>query len=165
MRAVTWFRRMLALHQLVYLWQFLPRPQDWFGLGAMVQPQILYPAVFSPLHFLASPAWSIGAWSLAFAGWIFLGLGLLPKPGQVLMLLVQVSLHGANPLIIHEPQQIANFLLLVSIVWPSKVSHPAVPGLRRVMVFALSSYYLLAGLKKLPDPGWLRGDALAALLV
>lgn len=165
---ILWMRRILALHQLVYLGHFWADVPLWFSAGPaadrMMDPRVLFPPVVSPLHWLEHPAWAWLAWTGAMAGWAFLAADKLSKAGQLVLLALQLSLHHANPLIIHEPQQIANFLLVVSLLWPSRPDHPQVPGLRRIMVMILCSYYLVAGLKKLPDARWWEGDALRLLL-
>jgi len=166
---MIWMRRLLALHQLVYLSLFATDVPLWFAAGPaegrMVDPRIVFPQVFSILHGLHDPIWSWLVWGAAVTGWILLGAGRLSKVGQVVLLGLQLTLHHANPLIIHEPQQIANFLLVVSLVWPSRSDDPQLPALRCLMIGVVSSYYFLAGVKKLMDPEWLRGDALQLLLL
>lgn len=161
---IQWFRRLLALHQFIYLISFLPDPSFWFTPGKMIIPEWTYPQVSSFLH-LSQSAWLANAtWGLILTGWILLGLGKLPKIGQIVLLLMQISLHNANPLIIHEPQQIANFFLLVSILWPSSEKDAACVPMNRLMLVFLCCYYIFAGLKKLPDPLWIRGEALQVLI-
>ena len=48
MRALSWFRRLLALHQVVYLFHFVADPQAWFAPGRMVRP-VPQPATRPPL--------------------------------------------------------------------------------------------------------------------
>lgn len=165
MRDIAWFRRLLALHQLIYLAQFWPRPGVWFSAGQMVAPELLQPSYWSAAHALGPIGGSV-FWLLAVAGWLLLALfpGWMPRWAQLGLFFAQLALHHANPLVIHEPQQLANFFLLVSLLWPREAAHPSIPRLRRAMVAMLAIYYLVAGLKKLPDPHWLSGDALGLLL-
>lgn len=130
----------------------------------MPLPHLSFPDVSSPLHMLPGRDWSAFFVAAALLGWVIFGAGYLPRWGKIVLLLVQLSIHHANPLIIHEPQQIANFLLIVAIVWPDTPSPKDGRQLRLVMTAALASYYLLAGLKKLPDPAWWNGEAIHQLL-
>ena len=161
---IQWFRRLLALHQLIYLVSFLPDPSSWFAPGKMVIPEWTYPQVHSVLHFSESVWFANAIWCVIVMGWILLGVGKLSKLGQIVLLLLQISLHNANPLIIHEPQQIANFFLLVSILWPSSKNDDACVVMHRLMLAFLCCYYIFAGLKKLPDPLWIQGEALRILM-
>lgn len=161
---IQWFRLLLALHQIIYLLKFLPNPAIWFLPGEMVIPNWTYPHVVSFVHLL-SVDWQVNlVWGLLVIGWIILGTGRLSKIGQLFLFFLQVSLHNANPLIIHEPQQIANFFLFFSVLWPDSQSSQTKLQMKRLMLAFLCIYYFLAGLKKLPDSLWLEGKALQILL-
>lgn len=80
------------------------------------------------------------------------------------MLLLQISFHNANPLIIHEPQQILNFLLASFLFLPLDDETEPSQGVLTLLLGFLGVYYLAAGVKKLPDPMWWSGEAFGAYL-
>ncbi|MCX7979131.1 MAG: hypothetical protein N2578_09025, partial [Bdellovibrionaceae bacterium] len=111
------------------------------------------------------PEWVTSALALLLLLWLMFALNFLPRWGQYFLFLLNISFHHANPYIIHEPQQMANLMLLLQIfVFPEDAKRNVDPRLTRLLQLWLGVYYLLAGLKKIPMEIWQDGTAVAALI-
>lgn len=164
MTTIKRFRLFLGFHQVVYLCFFWSEPWRWFLPGEMVSPALTFPYFPSALHYLQSPVFISVLWMVLLVGWCVFAFNYLPKPLQIVLFILQISFHNANPLIIHEPQQLANFFLIVSIMWPSKNKTKEELLMKKIMLITLATYYFAAGVKKLPDINWLNGHALELIL-
>ncbi|MEO0593129.1 MAG: hypothetical protein AAFZ38_06065 [Myxococcota bacterium] len=175
-------RVLLAFGLLDYNLRIIaPRFDQTFGTGSMVTPELVSAYSFSPLFWLwDSPL----ALRLLFAGYLValvgLGAGFYARLAHLIALPLAVAFHHANPYVIHEPQQLHNLLLWVLLFVPIEQrwtvrKTPFLESLERggynyrrwVALLGsayVSSYYLFAGLKKLPDPAWLDGRALYLLV-
>ena len=169
-------RLALAAYLLYYYARLYPELGYYFGPGGMIAPGLIETTPRLSLLFLAwNPiAIQLMLW-LVVSALVAFGLGVYPRIALAICLPLHLSFHHANPLIIHEPQQIANLLLLLFIVLPCDSGWRAAewPKRRRValdprtltwLVAYLGIYYLLAGAKKLADPLWRSGEALWFLM-
>ena len=105
-------------------------------------------------------------------------IGLYAKWALVIFLPIHLGFHTANPFIIHEPQQLSNLLLILTLLfpienkWALKTKSDIFPALKerekKMILFSLgcylSLYYFFAGFKKIPDSSWLNGEAVHQLL-
>lgn len=110
---------------------------------------------------------------LFVAIWIGCSLGLIYGVSHwifwVLLVLLNSQFHGLNPLIVHEPQQILNFLILILPFLNCTVykgpelldfksgNEDKAPLEIGLLTFFLGFYYLLAGVKKIPILAWQQG--------
>ncbi|OYZ18101.1 MAG: hypothetical protein B7Y39_14130 [Bdellovibrio sp. 28-41-41] len=159
------FRYFLAIHQ-IWLLSFLLRDSwSWFGKNQMVTLRTPdFPTVFD--FFNQSPVIIQVFLGMTIVIWGLFALDKLNRWGQVLLFFLNVSIHNANPYIIHEPQQMVNLLLMIQIFFlPSSAKQPVDKNILQILSVFLGVYYLLAGLKKLPDALWLHGQALEILLL
>lgn len=106
--------------------------------------------------------------------WIVCSLGLIYGLSNwafwVLLVLLNSQFHGLNPLIVHEPQQILNFLILIlPFLNCTAYKGPELLDFKSgtedkasleigLLTFFLGFYYLLAGFKKLPIQAWREGS-------
>lgn len=114
---------------------------------------------------------------ITYALIILYTLGLYTKWVMVLLLPLHIGFHLASPMIIHEPQQLTNLLLVMLFFLPidecwavtkkKDFMLPLVDKYQRLILVALlayiGTYYFFAGLKKLPDPHWASGSAVGLL--
>ena len=158
----------VALYLIIYHLSFLGSFADLWGQGHMMDRRLIAGHLQS-LVFLSSGDWLVylvlGAllvlsfclliWDL---NWIVLG-GLF---------FLHLSLLNANPTIIHEPHEIVQLMILVlALQWSYPEKSARVGGdpmIGRIWMAWVFFYYFLSGLKKLPDPNWLHGQALAYLV-
>lgn len=166
MHAVTsrYFRYFLASHQIGLLAYFLIDAWSWFGYGQMVL--IRTPHFPTLLDLINNNVWLINIFiMLTIALWSLFAFDLLNRKLQILLFIFSLSLHNANPYIIHEPQQIANLLLFIQIFFlPADAKTFIDKKIILILTIALGVYYLTAGLKKMPDPLWQNGDALGFII-
>jgi hypothetical protein len=104
-------------------------------------------------------------------------IGYYARISQVILLPLILGFHNYNPLINHEPQQLNNLLLLVLCFAPIEKRYyikrmyfciKRITEKQEVLVLMLMQaylgiFYFFAGAKKLPDPNWLNGTAVAKL--
>lgn len=168
----------ILLNQLLVQY---PHWQEFYGKQGMVNPNLFQFFSWSPLFaiwqndaikffiFILGVVFSFMFISGIFARWVHIPL-----------FAILLSFHLANPLVIHEPQQIT--LLLFFILWfvpyESHFSLKRSQGFEtyesmkvsetKKIIFCiqlfLGYYYFLAGIKKIPDPLWLSGEALSIFL-
>jgi hypothetical protein len=105
-------------------------------------------------------------------------LGFFAKWALIILLPIHLGFHAANPFIIHEPQQLSNLLLILTLFlpienkWVLKKRRDMFPELKiresrlilQSLLVYLSLYYFFAGIKKIPDPFWLKGTAVSDIL-
>ena len=106
------FRTALGIYLFYYQLILLNDFSNYFGLGSMVLPDLLT-YKFS-IFFWVWNAWILKSFFVVMM--ILTGifvLGGLNRKGLALLFFLQISFHQANPLIIHEPQQLANLFLLM----------------------------------------------------
>jgi hypothetical protein len=159
----------------------LPNFSSFYGNQGMINPSLFQFFSWSPLFLvwehetlklillgigvLFSLAFTVGLW----ARWVHL-------PMFILCLLF----HLANPLVIHEPQQLSMLLLFLLFFVPYEgafvqrrsrgfetyESMDAKTSSRVILClqFFLGYYYFIAGAKKLPDPLWLSGEAVSVFI-
>lgn len=108
---------------------------------------------------------------------IFYTLGFFTKLSMLLLIPLQIGFHLANPLIIHEPQQLTNllmvllFMLPIDNAWSLKkgpvlwrpLDEKKLKHILSVMLLYLGIYYFFAGAKKIPDEHWISGQAVKLL--
>jgi hypothetical protein len=111
---------------------------------------------------------------IAFIIWIFCSFGLIFGLSNwlfwILIIFLNSQFHGLNPLIVHEPQQILNFLILIlPFLNCTSFNIFELISLRReetekstlevgLLTLLLGLYYFLAGVKKLPLQSWQTGS-------
>lgn len=175
-------RVLLALSLLDYNLRIIaPRLDQTFGVESMVTLELVSAYTFSPLFWLwDSPLALRLVFAVYLVALVCLGAGFYARLAHLVALPLAVAFHHANPYVIHEPQQLQNLLLWVLLFVPIEQQWtirqtPFLKSLERggydyrrwVAVLGsayVSSYYLFAGLKKLPDPAWLEGWALYLLV-
>jgi len=173
------FRSALGLYLIYYYISLLPHFFSYFGPESLFRPN-LYPWTQPSLLFTFWNSQSIIILLITLVILIVLfTIGFYPKACLIPLWVIHISFHNANPLIIHEPQQIANLLLIFCFFLP--LHHPPIlwrshknKGLLEetsndkqvihLLIIYLGIYYLFAGLKKLPDPLWIDGVAFQQLL-
>lgn len=160
---------------------------DYFRVAIGSVFALYYASLFADLNFLFGPdqmidsrltgtlgpsilhAWQSSIVLFALYGFLLalsiaFILGRLGRLGVIALLMCHVSFINGNPLIIHEPQQFMSMFLFIFIAFLSprkNVEQDA--GFVKICVVALGSYYLIVGLKKVPDPAWLDGSAVGCL--
>lgn len=168
-------RILSGLSLLIYIVTVLvPDYTSFFSAQGFIDPMSFR---FNP------PSWIFLFWSQEFLKIILFVLlvlltlmftvGLWPKWALLFLLPINTGLHLANPFIIHEPQQLTNLLLFLLFFLPVQSKWALRPGsdfmrplkakhlkvILLAMLSYLGLYYFFAGLKKLPDPNWLNGEA------
>jgi hypothetical protein len=103
-------------------------------------------------------------------GFLFLLLymlykGLINRVGLVILYVINLSFYSWNPFIIHEPQPLTNIFLLSFLFLPINSKHTYDHWIKNVLIIFLGVYYLLAGIKKLPDPNFLNGTATGLIMI
>ena len=112
--------------------------------------------------------WVLCSFALIFgaSSWVF----------WILIIFLNSQFHNLNPLIVHEPQQILNFLILVMpFLNCTKFNLFELLDLRKektddapleigLLTFFLGFYYFLAGVKKIPLKSWQYGDGFQEIL-
>ncbi len=105
-------------------------------------------------------------------------LGFYAKWALIILLPIHLGFHAANPFILHEPQQLSNLLLILTLFlpienhWALKKRRDMFPELKiresrlilQSLLVYLSLYYFFAGIKKIPDPFWIKGSAVSDIL-
>lgn len=160
---------------------------EYFRVAIGVVFVLYYISLFTELNFLFGPNQMIDvkhigalgpsillAWQSSIVLFVLYGfllalsiafiLGRLGRMGTVALLICHISFVNGNPLIIHEPQQFMSMLLwlFVAFLAPQRDAEQD-PGMVKICVVALGFYYLIVGLKKIPDPAWLDGTAVGSL--
>ena len=174
------FRIALGLHNLVYCKDLGSNLSHYFGSQGMINPDLIVLPKWSFIFLI----WNQMEWiTVSFIFMVVLNVlfvgGVGGRKVAVGLLFFQLSFYNANPLIIHEAQQIANFLLLASLFLPyraapcffqkkdcvsnRKLDEAAL--LVNLLIIFLGVYYFFAGAKKIPDPLWRSGEALKYLII
>ena len=172
------FRTALGIYLLYYQCILFKDFSTYFGPGSMIIPELLT-LKFSILFWV----WNSLVLKILFL--IMMGLTLIFMLGVINLwmfiglFILQISFHQANPVIISEPQQLANlFLLMFFFIFPNTYptfltlkNYPSTGLMTKedkqiinILIVFLGLYYLLAGLKQLPDPLWRKGEALYYIL-
>lgn len=110
----------------------------------------------------------------------FFCFGFFARAIHLPLFLINTLFLSANPMVLHEPQQLTQVLLFLLFFVPyegaftmrktksfltyESIDKKVAEHIIFAMTLFLGLYYFLAGFKKLPDPGWLEGSALKALL-
>ena len=104
-------------------------------------------------------------------------IGFYTKLVMLFLIPLHIGFHLANPLIIHEPQQLTNLLLVILFFLPLNdgislkknldIWKPLHPKHQRWILHSLllylGIYYFFAGAKKIPDHHWISGNAVKLL--
>ncbi|MEL6543845.1 MAG: hypothetical protein AAFQ82_04410, partial [Myxococcota bacterium] len=181
-RVFAWARIGAALSLLHYnLTVIVPRFFDTFGAESIVDPAQFVTYLRSPVFLVwSSPGALLFLYAVFLLTLVCFAVGLFARVAHIVALLLALAFHHANPFIIHEPQQLGILLLWVLLFVPYE-SHLVVrrtPGFAwledtsprydqvvcALCVGYISAYYFFAGVKKLPDPAWIKGHALFDLL-
>lgn len=175
------FRITLGVYLLYYNLLLLPNVSLYFGLEGML------PKYFLPKFLMVAPDffpwpeyWFIVLFYLMMVLLICFMFGLLNKLTLIPLYLLQLYFYHANPLIIHEPQPLANLFLFLFFFLPpnspplllnknsfefTEDNIKELKSLLRIIIFFFGVYYLFVGLKKLPDPLWRQGLAIKNILL
>lgn len=154
---------------------------DWahfFSQSGFVEPAgfIYYPKSWI-FYFWKSEILKIILFVIALIAALFYTIGFFAKISLIILIPIQIGFHLAAPMIIHEPQQLTNLLMVLLFFLPiegafvlkrgPEIWRPLPPKHEKFLLMALLSYlslyYLFAGLKKLPDHFWLEGKAVGLL--
>ncbi len=160
---------------------------DLFRIAIGLVFGVYYAAHFAELNFLFGPNQMIDAALLEhFAPSILLALptyfvvyvlyacllsliaaftfGKLGRIGVFALFVCHLSFENANPLIIHEPQQLMTVALILFLAFLDPRGHAKQDAaLVKITLGALGAYYLAVGIGKLPDPAWRDGSAVGSL--
>ncbi|MGE0268687.1 MAG: hypothetical protein AB7S78_09580 [Candidatus Omnitrophota bacterium] len=175
------FRITLGVYLLYYNLLLLPHVSLYFGLEGML------PKYFLPKFLMVAPDffpwpeyWFIVLFYSMMILLICFILGWLNKLTLIPLFLLQLYFYHANPLIIHEPQPLANLFLFLFFFLPpnspplllnknsfefTEDNIKELKSLLRIIIFFFGVYYLFVGLKKLPDPLWRQGLAIKHILL
>lgn len=162
-RRVALFRKGLALYLLYYYAYFLTDLTSIFGAHGVVAREFLHqkgPSLFflMPWDFVIRIALvALVALTILFF------LGKLDWKGVLALFVLNLSFHNANPYIHGEPQALQSLFLFAFFFLPSTDGVKADEFYVKALTIFLGVYYLIAGLKKLPDPLWRSGQAVGAL--
>ncbi len=159
----------------------LPNFDIFYSSHGMVRPGLFQFYRLSPLFYIWQ--WDSLKFVLFLATIVlsvFFTVGLWARIVHLPLFFMTLCFQMANPMVIHEPQQLLQLLLLLLWVLPYEKHYCLKPSpgfdsyeyMRekwgRRCVYALQAflayYYLLAGIKKLPDPLWRSGEAVGVLL-
>ncbi len=171
-----------GLHLLAQqLFVQLPNFNSFYGKTGMVNPDLFKFFRSSPLFLI----WEMDRlkFSLLLLVIVFsllFTLGIWARLIHVPLFAMTLFFQLANPMVVHEPQQLLQLLLLLLWFVPYESHFRLIPSSgfesyeflqekwgRRIVYLLqgfLGFYYLLAGLKKLPDPLWRSGEAVAVFL-
>ncbi len=159
----------------------LPNFNTFYSAQGMVDPYLFEFYRQSPLFFIwpwDGLKFFLFIVTILLSG--FFALGLWARIVHLPLFFLTLSFQMANPMVIHEPQQLLQLLLFVLWFVPYE-NHYCIKrsmgfdsyeylrekwGRKCVYVIQgfLAYYYLLAGIKKLPDPLWRSGEAVGVLL-
>lgn len=160
---VSLFRKGLAIYLLYYYAYFIGDLSEIFGAHGVVVREFLHQK--GPSLFFLLP-WDFVVWfslvALTVLAILFF-MGLLNRLGVLALFLLNLSFHSANPYIHGEPQALQSLFLFAFLFLPSKDDEKADEFYVKALTIFLGVYYLIAGLKKLPDPLWRSGQAVGAL--
>jgi hypothetical protein len=159
------FIKALIIILILYYQELAQDILYYFGPDSMVPEKNPFYASILFLH------WSIPtiAYTLVL---LFICLTLLwyyiyPKVQLTIIAIIHISFMHANPLIIHEPQQILSLFIISALFFPldDYTRNTKKPSYAKTFLVALlGTYYFFAGAKKLLDPLWLNGEALQYIL-
>lgn len=159
------FRYLLSTHQIWLLIILFQDSWGWLGKNQMVTIRTPgFPTFLDLFNFngLLIDLFLVATLFL----WLLFAFNLLPRVGQIILFVFSVSIHNANPYIIHEPQQMVNLLLFIQIFFLPVDNKANINNkVHLVISLYLGAYYFLAGLKKIPDINWLNGEALKIILM
>ncbi len=174
------FRICLGIYLLLYNWHFVTRLDMYFGTQGMLPKYMLPKFLMVAPDFFPFP--SIWFPALFFSMMILIvafTLGWLNRWGLAVLFVLQVYFYHANPLIIHEPQPLANLFVFLFFFLPPNSSPVLIrssqpnwsqqqirdyESLIRIIIVFFGLYYFIVGAKKLPDPLWRDGSALKHIL-
>lgn len=175
------FRITLGVYLLYYNFLLLPHVKDYFGLGGMLPKYYLPKYLMVPPEFFPWPEyWFVGLFYVMLVLLVLFTLGLLNKLTLIPLYAVQLYFYHANPLIIHEPQPLANLFLFLFFFLPpnspplwfnrhgfefTEENIKELHGLLKIIILFFGVYYFFVGIKKLPDPLWREGLAIKNILL
>lgn len=157
-------RRGLGFYLLFYYLPFFLELKEFFFNNQMIDRFLISPPLPSLLFLFPSLTALYFFYFLLLLFSFFLLQDKLTKLELFFLYLLNLSFHHANPLLIHEPHQIANYLLIVLLFFPAQKNKKIDFFLLQMIISFLAFYYFVAGFKKLFDPLWLSGSALEKLL-
>lgn len=160
-----------------YTFVLSPNFKEFYSVSGFVDPNfVFYPGSWL-FSFWESDQLKLILFILTY-GLIFLyTIGVYVKWVMLLLLPLHIGFHLASPMIIHEPQQLTNLLLVMLFFLPidkfwalTKDTDFLLPLSEKyqrrillVLLIYIGIYYFFAGLKKLPDPHWPSGNAVGLL--
>lgn len=163
---------------IYYTFALTPNWSQFFSSSGYVVPEVFafYPDswVFS---FWSHDTFKLVLFILCYLLIFLYTLGIYVKPVMLIMIPLHIGFHLANPLIIHEPQQLTNLLLVILFFLPIEEKWAIKPGrdfwpalgsihkkhISYALLTYLGIYYFFAGAKKIPDPHWISGSAVKLL--
>lgn len=156
----------------------IPNIGVFFGQNGYVEPDsfVFYPRSWL-FYFWENELLKIALFVLSFICALFYTFGFYAKIALIILIPVQIGFHLAAPMIIHEPQQLTNLLMVLLFFLPvdsafalrkgPEIWRPLTVRNQRFLLMVILSYlclyYFFAGVKKLPDHFWLEGKAVGLL--
>ncbi len=156
----------------------IPNWTEFYSASGFVEPTsfVFYPKSWL-FAFWNNELLKIFLFVISLLAALFYTVGIFAKISLLFLIPIQISFHLASPMIIHEPQQLTNLLMVLLFFMPIEEAfilkkgpsllRPLKSGHVRFLLFTLltyiSLYYFFAGLKKLPDHFWLEGKAVGLL--
>lgn len=156
----------------------IPNWSEFYSVSGFVEPEtfVFYPRSWI-FTFWENDLLKIILFVLGFVCALFYTFGVYAKIALLILIPIQIGFHLAAPMIIHEPQQLTNLLMILLFFMPIDGAYALKKGPElwrplkneqtKILLISflsyLSLYYLFAGLKKLPDHYWLEGKAVGLL--
>ncbi len=160
---IDFFRKGLSLILISYYVNLLPSLESFFGFNGYIDLNY-WDIESSILELSDSMVLRYVCLLMIFFKCAQLFKGTLNWFGLVLLYLLNLSFYRWNSPIIHEPQPIMNFFMLTFFFLPLNSEKRSDPYIKNMLIAFLGIYYLLSGIKKLPDPNFLDGTALYKIL-
>jgi hypothetical protein len=157
----------LSLYLIFFHLQFFMLSQWIWGEGGMIFRDLIVPPTYSLLFVSAHPALSY------ILNALLVGLSVVVLTTTrhaslvyAVMFLIHTSLLNANILVIHEPHQLVQLLIVYHGVqsYYLKQDRKLDPVVAKLWLGFVLLFYFLAGLKKLPDSLWRTGESLQVLM-
>jgi hypothetical protein len=161
---------------------YLPRYQDFFGVGSLTPPASNAQIPLLEWHrFLLDPVASPGAWLAILLLWMAaaacLTVGVWPRLSAGVAWLISMSVISLNPLLHNNGDQVRNILLFMLMLCPCGAEWSVATWRRtgragvfvypwplRLLFLQLIVVYFMNGLFKLRGDHWQTGQALTYLL-
>lgn len=169
-QTIKWLRIFNGFSLVIYyILVIIPSWNDFFSTSSGISPILFEYYPKSPLFLIWENDLLKYAVTIftAFSLFFYM-IGIYPRIFHCLAFIGHISLHLANPFIIHEPQQLNNLLLILMFFLPlsgeeGNNTNKNVANMLTMMKIYIGVYYCFAALKKVPDHHWLDGSAVGLI--